>query len=207
MDQKTYTNFSWITLIAVMTVGITAWSQTISWDFGSLTAYQWFPLLGILAWMIMWTHYITAVPRVMNPELKKSRSYYKVSSYIVLACLLLHPGILALVQFQNDQGVPPNSFVEYVGESMRLAVFLDTIGLTIFLSYEYFERVQSKAWAKRWWWLVSISQSLAMTVIFVHGLRLGTTLGDGWFRLVWFIMGAALIPCFYLFHKADFTRQ
>ncbi len=206
MQQKTFNRFTWTLFIGVLILSFIAWGQTVNWSLGSLTAYQWFPLLGISAWLVMWTHYITGYVRLKS-GVEKNEKYSRISGFFVLAFLLLHPGLLALVQFQNNQGLPPESFVNYVGESLRLAVFLGTIGLTIFLSFEFFERAKSIDWVSKYWWLVSIAQSLAMTVIFVHGLRLGTTLGDGWFRIVWIIFGVTLLPCFYLFHKADFTRE
>jgi len=207
MTQKTFTITVWSLFVVSAGLGIIAWGQTVNWQLGSLTPYQWFPLFGIVAWLIMWTHYATGFLRLTNPGLKSIKYYSKVTGWIVLASLLLHPGILAFSQYRNDQGLPPDSYINYVGESLALAVMLGVIGVTIFLSFEVFNRLKHNKTIKKYWTAVSISQSLAMTIIFVHGLRLGTSLGDGWFRIIWIIFGIALIPCFYVIHRADFTRK
>ncbi len=204
MTQKTFNIFSWATVVLSTTLVIVAWGQGIDWEIGSITAYQWFPLFGLLAWMIMATHYFTGTLRILNPELKKPTYYSKVTSYIVLASLLLHPGILAYAQLRNGAGVPPASFTDYVGESLMLASFLGTLGLAVFLSFEVIERLKERQSIKKHWWAVSVSQSLAMTFIFVHALRLGGEL-QGWFLAIWLLYGVALVPCFYIIHKSDFS--
>lgn len=203
MNQKTFSRFSWGLFSLSLVLGIVSWGQTVGWQLSSLTPYQWFPLFGILAWLIMWTHYITRYFRVRNPELQKAPGYGKVTGWIVLACLLLHPGILAFAQFRNNQGIPPESYLNYVGEGLQLAVLLGSVALTIFLSFEIFDRMKNNKTVKKYWLAISISQSLAMILIFVHALRLGTTLGEGWFRIIWIIYGLLLLPCFYAIHKAD----
>lgn len=206
MTQKSFTTFSWSTVALSIILSITAWGQGVNWQIDSITAYQWFPLFGLLAWMIMATHYFNGTLRILNPELKKPSYYSKVTSYIVLACLLLHPGILAFAQLKNGAGIPPASFTDYVGESLMFASFLGSMALVLFLSYEVFERLKDRATLKKYWWLVSVSQSLAMVFIFVHALRLGGEL-KGWFLAIWIVYGLVLLPCFYVIHKADFTPQ
>jgi hypothetical protein len=207
MQQKNFTLLTW-GLFALSTVlPLLVWGNTVNWDFSGLTAYQWFPLFGLLAWMIMWTHYITGAIRIRNPELKKPAYYSKVTSYIVLGSLLLHPGMLAIAQFQNDQGLPVDSFVNYVGEGLRIAVLLGSVSLLIFLSFEFFDRAKHIGWVKRSALWISLSQSVAMLLIFVHGLRLGTSVNTSWFTLVWVIYGLLLLPCFYIIHKSDLEQR
>ena len=141
-----------------------------------------------------------------NPGLKKPAGYSKITGWIVLASILLHPGILAYEQFRNGAGIPPKSFYDF-RPSLTIAVILGSISLLIFLSFEVFDRLQSNKSIKKYWWAVSISQSLAMIMIFIHALRLGTDVMSGWFMAVWIVYGIAILPAFYIIHKNDFKHK
>ncbi len=207
MNQKTFSIFSWSLFALSLAIVIASWGIGVSWQLESLSPYQWFPLFGLLAWIIMAGHYYTGVFRVLDHSLKKPKFYKNLTEYVVLGSLLLHPGILAIAQFNNGEGLPPQSFIDYVGEGLKLAVLLGSISLLLFLSFEVFNRMRKNRFVKKYWLAVSLSQSFAMTFIWVHGLRLGTNLGDGWFRILWIVLGFALLPCFYFIHKADFTKE
>jgi hypothetical protein len=207
MQQKTFTTLQWSLFLLAVLLPVLAWGSEHSWQISALTGYQWFPLFGLLAWLIMWTHYITAVPKIMHPSLKTSRTYQKISAWLVLFSLLMHPAILAYMQLQNEQGLPPASFVNYVGEGLALAVMFGSVSLLIFLSFEVFDRIKNRDFIKRNWLYISLSQSLAMLLIFVHAIRLGSVVGDGWFAAVWYVCGLLLLPCFYLIHKADLAEK
>lgn len=206
MVQKTYNIFSWALVSISVLLPTIAWGSNVNWQIDSLTAYQWFPLLGLLAWMIMATHYFTSALRVVYPYLQKPRYYSKSTSYVVLACILLHPGLLAYSEWRNTNVLPPESFVNYVGESLVLASMFGSIALTLFLLYEVVDRLKHKKALQKNWWLVSISQTLAMVLIFIHALRLGGEM-QGWFLIVWVVYGVALLPCFYIIHSYDLKKK
>ena len=207
MNQKTYNRFAWSLFASSLVLAFVAWSSSLSWDYSSLSGYSLFPLFGIVAWLVMAGHYYTGVIRLRNSELKKPATYRTVTGYTVLGSLLLHPFILARELSANGLGVPPDSFVSYVGEGLKLAVMLGSFSLVLFLSFEVFERLKTRQIIKKNWWVVSLSQSLAMTLIWIHGLHLGSSLGEAWFRIIWIVLGIALIPCFYIIHKADFSNN
>lgn len=204
MKQQTFNRITWATVFFSLAVVTLTWSRSIDWDSGYISAYQWFPLFGLTAWITMAGHYYLGTMRIVYPELKKPKGYKTFTGYLVLGSLLLHPGILALEQNNNGQGPPLASFYNYVGDGLKLAVMLGTISLLIFLSFEVFERIKDKKIIKSKWTAISVSQSIAMTLIWVHALRLGSNLGEGWFQFLWFVAGLTLIPCFYIIHKEDF---
>ena len=205
MNQKMLNYLTWGSVIGSLALVTYVWGDTAGWKIGSLSTYQWFPLFGLIAWVVMAEHYYLGTIRITKPELKKPRGFKPVTGWLVLGSLLLHPGLLAYEQSRNDQGLPPESFVNYVGDGLRLAVMLGTISLIIFLSFEVFDRIKRGRVLKKYWWVISMSQSLAMILIWVHGMRLGTHI-TGWFETVWIIYGLALIPCFYISHREDFKR-
>lgn len=199
--------FSWISAITLPLLGLFAWGADISWNFDYLNAYMWFPLFGLIAWLSMAGHYYTGYVLLTSKGLTRPSGYKKLTGYLVLISLLLHPFILAVVQYNNQQGLPPASFINYVGESLSLAVMLGSFSLLIFLSFEFFDRMKSNKKVLKYWKAISVSQSLAMFLVWIHGLRLGSQLVEGWFKLVWIALGLLLLPCFYVVLKADFRKN
>jgi predicted ferric reductase len=207
MTQQNYNRYQWLLFTAALMLPILAWGQNLNWQISTATGYQWFPLFGLVAWMIMWSHYITGGIRIRSSGLKKSGLYARLSAWLVLFCMLMHPALLVYTQYQNTNTLPPESYINYVGEGLALAVMLGTVSLLIFLSFEVFERLKHKPIIKKNWRFISLSQSLAMVLIFVHALRLGSIATNGWFAVVWAGCGLLLVPCFYLIHSLEFSEQ
>ena len=196
----------WALFTLVTAIGFIAWAEMRQWQFGNLTTYALFPLLGLWAWSIMWTHYAFGGIRLVS-TLPKNVSYSRISGAIVLACLLLHPGLLAYGQWRTQDLLPPGSFYSYVGTSLKSAVLLGSISLLIFLAFDVGTRLKKYVWVRRNWRWLSLAQALAMTFIFIHSLRLGQNLQHGWFQFWWVVLGALLIPCFGLILREDFRRK
>ncbi len=207
MRQTTFNNLVWGIFGISVLLPLISWGSGLEWALGELSIYQWFPLFGMVAWMIMWTHFFTYALRTKLGDLKTPKHYSQITGYVVLSAILLHPGLLAYAQWRNGEGLPTGSYYAYAGESLKLAIAMGMTGLLIFLSFEFFNRMRKNLTVKKYWTLVSLSQSLAMTLIFFHALRLGVNLGSGWFKGVWIIYGIALIPCFYIIHKRDFSKK
>lgn len=206
MNQKTFNYLSWGLVATTLALVFYVWGSSISWKIGNATIYQWFPFFGLVAWTTMAGHYYLGALRLTFKNLKAPRFYRRGTGYLVLGSLIAHPALLAHAQSRNGLGQPPDSYYAYVGEGLKLAIMIGVISYAIFLSFEVFERLKKRKFIQKYWSVVSISQSLAMTLIWVHAIRLGSHLGGGWFQAVWIVFGLALIPCFYIIHKADFTK-
>ncbi len=186
--------FPWVLGIVVVGVGKFAWWQGQN--------DQIFALFGIVAWSVMWTHYVNGEMRRLNPNLPKNMLYHKVSSYVVLASLFLHPVLLAMAL--NPSGTKTLvTFYDYVPATSAWAIAFGQIALGSFLTFEILERLKSKAWVKKIWWIVNLSQSIAMTMIFFHALHLGSLLQTGWYRGFWILLGIILLPCMLHTHYSD----
>lgn len=198
-----WTAFPWILGIGVMFAGLLAWFQNMGNLFNIVSLYQVFPILGVWAWSLMWTHFVIGEIRRLKPALPGNRLYHLISTNLVLLLLFLHPGILAFEQFRQGKGFPPTSYLAYAGEAGAWLITLGVIGLTFFLFYELIIRFKESERVKKLWWLVNITQTVAMISIFTHGLELGGDLHGGWFRTYWIWLGLLLIPCLLHTHWSD----
>jgi hypothetical protein len=186
---------------------LVAWGQARSWHI-SLSSYAVFPLLGMWAWMVMWTHYAYGGLRLVYPSLERNTLYSKLSGWVVLGCILAHPGLLAIQQWQSVQELPPTSFINYVGQSMQPFVFFGTVSLIIFLAFDILRTKRHKSGkVKSSWRWVSLLQIMAMILIFVHAIKLGQHLQTDWMQLVWVACGCLLIPAGTLVVRNDFQDR
>jgi len=188
--------FPWILGIVVIAVGFYAWIERVS-NYSILTnPLVLFPVLGIWAWSVMWTHFVIDEIRRLKPELPKNIPYKKVSFSFVLFCILLHPSIILYAEYKAGLGLSLlNAW------TVQIAV----IAFFIFLSFEFFDRTRKNPKVAKKWWLVNISQSTAMMLIFIHSINLGSHLQQGWFRTYWMILGAILTVCIIHMHIWDWN--
>ncbi len=198
---------AWLLLSAVILIPLFLW----------LTIYQWrpvisplavFPLLGVWAWSIMWTHYVYGALHIQFPRtFAVQHTYDRLSAWLVLLLIILHPALLAWEQKNQLSILPPESFYAYVSPSLELYILFGSVGLLLFLSYEFFNRLRTKPLLRRHWFWVSLSQVGAMILIFVHGLRIGQTVLSGWGEVYWFVLGVSLLPALIIVATADWRNQ
>jgi hypothetical protein len=182
--------FAWGLSSVVAAIAVIAWGETYAWRLSRLSIYQFFPLLGLLAFSIMWSHYIAGfIRRYFGVEKAVLKNYFEVTAAVVAAAILLHPGLLAWQLWQDGFGLPPGSEWNYVEPAARWAILLGFMALSLFLVFE-FRRVYE---ARPWWKYVEYASDGAMFLIFFHGLRLGGALQLNWFRAVWYFYGLTLL--------------
>lgn len=199
--------FAWILAVLVTFLAILTWGQGFDWQFDVFSTYLLFPLFGLLAFSLMWIHYVLGATRRLK-GVKKSviQPQLKLTGYIVLVCILLHPGLLIWQLWRDGMGLPPGSYLEFVGQASGWAVTLGSVSLLAFLLFELKPRFQEQSW---WPWIVRFSD-VAMVAIFVHGLRLGGQTQTGWYQKVWWFYGitlvASLMVIYYMDKKARVTK-
>jgi hypothetical protein len=180
-----------------------AWGQGNAWHIDS--TYQLFPLFGLLAFSLMWSHYVMAALR-MHFKLEKAvlKSYFEATSLAVLAAILLHPGLLTYQLWRDGLGLPPGSELNYVAPSLGIYVVIAMISLLVFLAYE-FRRLFGQ---KPWWKYVQYASDVAILLILLHSLKLGSQLQAGWFPIVWYFYGVTLgIALVYIYYQKYQQRQ
>jgi hypothetical protein len=173
----------WIAASFVVVTALIVWNQVRLTGAANLTIYDIFPLFGIIAFGLMWTHFLFgAIRRYTRVERPKKHLYSTVSMGIVLAMILLHPGLLWFALWRDGFGLPPGSYLT-VYSTQLLAVISGTIGLCIFLAYEL-KRLFGE---KTWWRYVEYLQIVGMVAIFYHSLELGGEVDVVWFEVIWWL--------------------
>jgi hypothetical protein len=180
---------AWVIGFVVVLVSLNAWGGMYEWQFGGMTAYQLFPLFGLLAFGLMWTHYIVdAIRKCLNQSKEVLTDYFDMTSAAVLVLILAHPGLLVWQLWQDGHGLPPGSYKTYVGSALYGFVLMGVIALLGFLAYEsrsFFKKPSLKQG-------IQYVSDVAMVLILIHGFRLGNVV-DGWFGLVWLVYGISFL--------------
>lgn len=178
----------WTLSAVVVILAIIVWGSSFEWHFQGLSTYQIFPVLGLLAFSLMWAHYMMGLAkRLFFAE--ELESYYRWTGYAVLVLILAHPSILAYQRLRDGFGLPPGSETSYVAPSMAWIVALGMLSLLVFLAYEFRRWFDKRKWYK----YVVYLGDVAMVAIFYHALELGTQTHIGWFRDVWWFYGVTLV--------------
>lgn len=190
---------AWGLAVLVTTLAIIAWGQSYKWDLLPFNSYVFFPVLGLIAFSLMWTHYIIGTVRdLLSVKPEAIQPYFRYTGYAVLGLICLHPGILIYQLFRDGAGLPPLSYERYVAPGLGWVTLLGTVALLVFLAFE-FHRIFGQ---KSWWHYVVDASDFAMLAIVYHALRLGTDLHHSWYRAVWWIyailLTAVLIRKYYL---------
>jgi hypothetical protein len=191
-----------LTALAVL-LAVLVWGQSYQWQLGHLSTYQVFPVLGLLAFSIMWSQYMIEATRNIKPQLPEVKLFFTRTSWAVLVLILLHPGLLIFQRFRDGYGLPPGSYLSYVAPMQKWIALLGSVSLLIFIAFEF-----KKFFEKHHvWHIVQILNDIAIVAIFYHGLRLGTQLQQGWFQTVWYAYGATLLAALGYKYFLKFHRQ
>lgn len=170
-------------------LSIYVWGYLLDWQFGAITWHDWFPLFGLLAYSLMISHYLTSLVRqVAKQPADPIDWYFKLTSWVVLACLLLHPGLLTYKLWAEGHGLPLGSYHYHVGTNLLVWIYLGLVCWLAFMLYELHYKFEDRSW----WRYVSYISDAAMIGIFFHAIKLGQHLYLPWFRWVWYGYGLIL---------------
>lgn len=179
--ERTLQKLAWGLSVLMLVLTLVAWGSMYEWQFSGMTTYQLFPLFGLLAFGLMWTHYIMdAIRKYQGLSKDTLRDYFDTTSAAVLVFILAHPGLLVWQLWRDGHGLPPESYKAYVGSALYGFVVLGVIALITFVAYEFRNFFKKPAWKQG----LQYASDVAMVLIVVHGFRLGSVIA-GWFTFVW----------------------
>lgn len=179
----------WVIGSLTTLLAIVVWGQSFRWHVVGLSPYLVFPVLGLVAFSLMWSHYVVGFLKRTWFSDSDFPKYFQLTGWIVLALILLHPGILIYQRFRDGYGLPPHSYESYVAPGLAWVTILGSLSLVAFLAFEL------KRWFedRGWWKYVLYVNDVAMLAIFYHGLRLGTQTHIAWYRGIWWFYGLSLV--------------
>lgn len=188
---------AWLITTTTVVAAVFAWGQNLGWNPALLHIYTIFPVFGLIAFSTMWSQYLaTVLLKLTGAGSSALNAYYNYTGKLVLAAILLHPGLLIWQLWRDNFGLPPVSYIKYVSAGAAWLVILSTICFLIFIAFEF------KRWfgGKPWWKIVNYAADLAVVGIFIHSLKLGSHTQTGWFHYLWLFYGTSLIASlFYLY--------
>lgn len=177
----------WLLTLAVVGAALYVWWPSTE----NLTTYSLFPIFGLTAFSLMWTHYVGGAAREYFglPE-GTLRRHFQITSYIVLLCILIHPTLIDLQLYLDGFGLPPqNLFAVYTTLAERLAILAGITALTCFLLFELHRFYKNRSW----WKYIEWANIAAMFLILAHGFTLGGELRQPWFQVVWAFYAVTLM--------------
>ncbi len=197
--KKYFLPAAWGLSTLTVTLAVVTWVQCLVVPFDRMAIYDIFPVFGLVAFSLMWCHYIVGAGRLYyGIDRKHVTHYFTVTAAIVLVAILFHPGLLTWQLWRDGVGLPVN----YVAPDFRLYVIIAEVAWLAFLAFELHRFYRDKTW---WHW-VERASDVAMYLILVHAYQLGCSLLPGWYRFVWFFYGitltAAMAYITYHRHKA-----
>lgn len=177
---RTFRTSIWTLSLLTVVAAVAAWLPSTT---NGITTYVLFPLFGIVAFGLMWSHYVSdAVRRYLGLPDSLLRTHFRITSYVVLFCILIHPFLLEFQLYLDGFGLPPqNLLVVYTGGLERLAILAGVVALTCFLAFEFHRLYKDRSW----WKYVEWANIGAMVLILWHGFTLGGELRMPWFLIVW----------------------
>jgi len=189
MHKRERSLLPWLLTGTVSLLALYAWGHSFAWQFSAINTYQLFPVFGLLAYSIMWSHYMVGSAKHSLFKDIPLNSYFRLTGYAVLLAIVLHPGLLVYQLFRDGYGLPPNSYEHFVAPGLAWVTLLGSVSLLCFLAFELHR------WYGRrdWWKYVITAGDAAMLAILYHSLRLGSQLMGGWYRAVWFFYGTTLV--------------
>lgn len=187
--KQNFVLVEWLVGGIVSTLALLIWIDERNVGKDALGVYELFPVLGLLAFGLMWSHYaLGSLRRLLGREKSTHDSYWIVSSGVVLALIILHPFLLNYGLVRDGAGLPPGSYqTVYGGDAIYL--LLGTTALFIFLSYELHRWFR----ARSWWRYIEWAQIVGMILIFIHGTNLGGETEESWYQFVWWLLGVTLV--------------
>ena len=195
---------AWSISLLTCAVAVIVWGHDYRWQLFPIHNYLLFPLLGLLAFSLMWAHYVAgAIREAWSLDRKVLVRYFETTSLAVLLLICLHPSLLIYQRFRDGYGLPPGSYESYVAPGLGWITLLGTASLVIFLAYEF------RRWfgRKPWWHFVTEAGDLAMLAIIYHALRLGGELQTGWFRYLWWFYGVIRVIILIQKYKKRYFTQ
>lgn len=207
MSSKTLAWMVEYSVFALLVLVTWVWGSELDWDFADMDRLDVFPLLGLIAFVTMWWHFLVGFVRRLKPDYEKLEGLHLTSAYWVFAAFTLHPALFLSWGLQNGYGWSLYDLVDdYADDAKYPFVVLGLLSLIAFVLFDVARVLGRMAWAKRAWPFIDALSDIAFIGIWIHSLNLGQHLEEGWFRTFWLILGLSGI-CFIIYKRYRLSRD
>jgi hypothetical protein len=168
--------------VSALVVGypLLVWYANTSFTLDQTLLVSLFPAFGLVAFTGMYLHILgRPFKHILSQYIPVDR-FERISSYIVLAGILLHPILRNLYFLINDLSLWPG-----------LPVVLGMIGFLMLITYDFGKIFIRNQWIRQHWWAIDIISTLGFYVIWAHSLLLGSDLQVGSLRTLWIFYGVS----------------
>lgn len=166
------------------------WGTELEWEFEAMDRLDVFPLLGLIAFVTMWWHFLVGFVHRLQPDYEKLDGLHQASAYWVFAAFMLHPALFVSWGLDNGYELPPTQlYKDYAGDDKDGFITFGLLGLMAFLLYDIGRLWHRWPPMKRAWPFIDAASDIAFIGIWIHSLNLGGNLSGGWFRTFWILLG------------------
>lgn len=162
--------------IFVVLAAVVAWLQSTD---GNYTLLNISSLLAVLAFGLMWVHYVSDAVAPLKEGDSPDVQYW-VSRGAVLIAILAHPVLVNWYLLDEGYGFPPGSY-ESLLSGFAWVVVLGWIALAAFLLFE----VRKHKLVARYERQIFHFNILAMFLVIIHGFMIGLVMMNTWYVWVW----------------------
>ena len=173
-----------LTLFALLAVGYPLWVRLshTDWASGSLLLNI-FPALGIGAFTLLWLHSMSGVFEPWLREQFDFDRFVRVTSIMILICLILHPLLLLIAMGSTF------TQIIYGGKYIWLGI----IGWLLLITYDVGKVLNKNDFFVRHWHKILIISTIGFLLTFFHAINIGSDLQSGPLRIVWMFYGITAI--------------
>ena len=190
MKSKALSTVVEYSIFPLLIMVIWVWGTELEWDWEDMDKLDVFPLLGLIAFVTMWWHFLVGFVNRLKPDYEKLDWLHTSSAYWVFAAFTLHPALFVSWGLANGYDLPPQQLYEdYAGSDMYKFIVLGLLSLTAFIAYDVARVLHRWASMKKVWPFVDAASDIAFIGIWIHSLNLGQHLQSGWLRVVWILLG------------------
>jgi len=175
--------FFWL----IVLLPIYFWGDSFAWNFSAVNLYLLFPLLGMLAFSIMWTQVVVGT---FKEKFHDVDIFFSRTGVAVFLLFFFHPVLAAIAQFNS---VGSLSLFDLVGPPHKKFLVLGMIAFTIFVLYEVVLRVAALRQVKKLNKFFEVASEFGVILVFIHSINLGSHLQAGLLKYIWWFYGITAV--------------
>jgi len=158
------------------------WYTGVRLTFDAAVILDIFPVLGLLAFALMWLHIVGGALRPWLEQYIDFSRFVTSSSVLVLILLILHPLLLLI-------GLGPSNWGKFFSSTPALFIWLAVVGWVVLVGYDVVKRFKHRDFFVHHWEVVKFVSTLGFFLVLFHSLGLGRDLQTGLLRTVWIFYG------------------